>query len=183
VACADSRFHLHAINNTPDGDVFEIRNIGNQVDTLAGSVRYGIHHLHAPLLMVVGHVGCGAVKAAMGDYGTETSTIRRELDGLHLSLRGSTKRGSFDQQWLENVQRNVNQQVATALVEYSNEIREGKLYVVGAVYDFRDEMGEGRGRMNIINVNGETSQGKLREVAFLQEAARASTPQRSLASR
>src|SRR5262245_5552457 len=31
VGCADSRFHLQSINATPDGDVFEIRNIGNQV--------------------------------------------------------------------------------------------------------------------------------------------------------
>ena len=37
IGCADSRFHLQAIDATPDGDVFEIRNIGNQVSSVAGS--------------------------------------------------------------------------------------------------------------------------------------------------
>jgi carbonic anhydrase len=184
VACADSRFHLQAISSTPDGDVFEIRNIGNQVDSTGGSVQYGVHHLRTPLLMVVGHVGCGAVKAAMGDYSAESSSIRRELDGLHLSIRSTPRKGTSDQLWLDNVQRNVHQQVANALQEYRAEVKEGRLFVVGAVYDFRDELGEGRGRLHVINVNGESSQAKLREVALMQDAFRASsTPTGSLARR
>lgn len=184
VGCADSRFHLHAIDATPDGDVFEIRNIGNQVSSVAGSVQYGVHHLKAPLLMIVGHVGCGAVKAAMGDYGSESLAIRHELDGLHLSLRGGSKKGGFDQQWLDNVQRNVHQQVATALQDYREEVQSGQLYVVGAVYDFRDELREGRGKLHIINVNGEASPARVREVALMQEAFRAnSAPARSVARR
>lgn len=29
VACSDSRVHMHAVDQTPDNDVFVIRNIGN----------------------------------------------------------------------------------------------------------------------------------------------------------
>lgn len=154
VGCADSRFHIDAIDRSPDGDVFEIRNIGNQVDSSAGSVEYGIRHLHVPLLLVVGHVGCGAVRAAMDDYSGEPMTIRREIDGLHLSIFRTQAKGTVEQRWLANVIGNVHQQVADALEEYGDEVRLGHLYVVGAVYDFRGDLGA-RGALHFVNVNGE----------------------------
>jgi hypothetical protein len=48
VACADSRFQTDDIDKEDDGDLFVVRNIGNQIDNNAGSVRYGIHHLGTP---------------------------------------------------------------------------------------------------------------------------------------
>lgn len=174
LACADSRFHLQDIDTVPDGDVFEVRNIGNQIDSGGGSIEYAIEHLHTPLLLIVGHVGCGAVRAAMMDYGEEPPAIRRELDGLHLSIRRGAARGSFDQQWLANVQANVHQQVTDALHEYHDKIQRGRLFVVGAVYDFRDDLGRGRGRLHIINVNGETR--RPGDSALMAEVGRLSAP-------
>ncbi|HEU4533523.1 MAG TPA: carbonic anhydrase, partial [Polyangiaceae bacterium] len=120
VACSDSRFHDEAIDHEPDGDLFVIRNIGNQVDSAAGSVEYGVRHLHTPLLLVVGHVGCGAVKGALGDYGEEPPAIRKELDGLHLSLREVKAKtfAAFEEQWLAGVVANVHQQVTDAMREH-----------------------------------------------------------------
>ena len=62
VSCADSRVHSHAWDQTPDSDDFIIRNIGNQVKNAHGSVEYRIEHLKTPLLIIVGHTGCGAVR-------------------------------------------------------------------------------------------------------------------------
>jgi carbonic anhydrase len=173
VACADSRFHLQAIDHAPDGDIFEIRNIGNQIDASEGSVEYGIHHLHTPLLLIIGHVECGAIKAALGDYGEEPPAIRRELDGLHLSLRRAALEGSrqsFEAKWLAGVVANVHQQVADALHEYAAAVRAGELYVVGAVYDFRDDLGKGKGRLHIIDINGEVNPERIESAKLLKDA-------------
>ena len=156
VACADSRFHENALESEPDGDIFVVRNIGNQLDRSEGSVEYGVRHLHTPLLLVVGHVGCGAVKAALGDYGEEPHTIRHELDGLHLSLRDvMNEKGTFEARWQHGVLDNVHRQVANAAKEYDDLVSAGELVVVGGVYDFRDEMKGGRGRLHVISINGQ----------------------------
>ncbi len=177
VACADSRFHAQAIGSSPDGDVFAIRNIGNQVDGSEGSVEYGVRHLRTPLLLVIGHVGCGAVKAALGDYGDEPPAIRRELDGLHLSLRDvSRQETSFEERWHAGVIANVHQQVANAMHEYADLIGAGELFVIGAVYDFRDDMRGGRGRLHIIDVNGERELGAPGRSPLLDEARRLAGP-------
>lgn len=43
-------------NKTPEGDLFVIRNIGNQIATSRGSVQYGVNHLGYSLLLIVGAV-------------------------------------------------------------------------------------------------------------------------------
>ena len=172
VACADSRFHAQALEGDPDDDLFVVRNIGNQVDSSAGSVEYGVRHLHTPILLVVGHVGCGAVKAALDDYGDEPPSIRHELDGLHLSLRRVMDEGRpFEERWHDGVLENVHRQVENAMKEYADLVRSGDLFVVGAVYDFRDEMKGGRGRLHIVGVNG-SRDAERSDPSGLLEAAR-----------
>lgn len=173
VACADSRFHTNALENVPDGDIFMVRNIGNQVDSSEGSVEYGVRHLHTPLLLVIGHVGCGAVKAALSDYGEESPPIRHELDGLHLSLRGVMKEAApFEARWHDGVVENVHRQVANSIAEYADLVRSGRLFVVGGVYDFRDEMGGGRGRLHVVSVNGDKEIDERGPSILVQEARR-----------
>jgi carbonic anhydrase len=172
VACSDSRFHEHALDRMPDDDLFVIRNIGNQIDNLPGSVKYGIRHLHTPLLLIVGHVRCGAIKAAMMDYGGEHASIRRELDGLHLSIYRTPAAGTPEQKWLAYVVGNVHQQVRDAVQEYGPEVRAGKLTVVGAVYDFTNELRQGYGAIVVVNVNGEMDPARLRANPILAEARR-----------
>lgn len=174
VACADSRFHDSALESDPDGDLFVVRNIGNQIDSAEGSVEYGVRHLHTPLLLVIGHVGCGAVKAALGDYGEEPHTIRHELDGLHLSLRNVMgEKGTFDARWHHGVLENVHRQVAGAARDYDDLVRSGDLLVVGAVYDFRDQMNGGRGRLHVIDINGERDLTRPAAAELLDDVRRA----------
>jgi carbonic anhydrase len=172
VTCSDSRVHTHALDAHPDGELFVIRNIGNQLDLTGGSVEYGVRHLHTPLLLIVGHVSCGAVKAAMGDYSDEPASIRRELDGLHLSIKKTESAGAFDVRWQANVIGNVHQQVANALLAYKEEIREGRLHVVGAVYDFRNDLAQGDGKLVIVNVDGEKDPAKLAASPLIKEAGK-----------
>ena len=66
--------------------VFHIRNIGNQIENNFGSVDYGIHHLKTPILLILGHTDCGAVKASQIDFSKESDEIRQELYPLHFNL-------------------------------------------------------------------------------------------------
>jgi carbonic anhydrase len=67
VGCADSRTSPELIFDHNIGDLFVVRTAGNLVDDYAlGSIEYAVAHLGARLIVVVGHDGCGAVKAAMG---------------------------------------------------------------------------------------------------------------------
>ncbi len=151
VTCADARVHTQALDKTPDGDLFMIRNIGNQIATAEGSVEYGVRHLHTPLLIVVGHVACGAIKAAAGNYSSESDAIKHELNSIQLAVKSDEL---TTEDWLRGVIANVNNQVNYALIKFADEVKEQTLTVVGAVYDFQNVLGQGQGRLVIVNING-----------------------------
>jgi carbonic anhydrase len=152
VTCSDSRLQSTAYDTTPENDAFTIRNIGNQVGNAEGSVEYGIEHLNTSVLLVLGHTGCGAVKAAMGDLSKLSEPIRRELEHLEVP---KPKPGTSDElAWTEAVTFNVHAQVRQALKHFGDRVQAGKLTVVGAVYDFRNDLGRGPGKISIVNVNG-----------------------------
>lgn len=159
VTCSDSRVHTHALDASPDGDLFMIRNIGNQIATAEGSVEYGVHHLKTPLLLIVGHVACGAIKAAAGDYSKESPLIQRELDTLQVA-KGDAG--------LNSVKQNVHNQVRLAMTKFEPEVLSGRLTVLGAVYDFRNDMKQGQGKLNIVNVNGETDPARIAQLELMK---------------
>ena len=69
VGCADSRVPPEILFDQGVGDLFVIRVAGNVVSgagpTVKGSIAYAVVVLGAPLVMVLGHSQCGAVKAAL----------------------------------------------------------------------------------------------------------------------
>ena len=67
IACADSRTAPEIVFDQNIGDLFVVRTAGNLVDDYAlGSIEYGVEHLGARLIVVLGHERCGAVTAALG---------------------------------------------------------------------------------------------------------------------
>lgn len=163
VCCSDSRVHTNAFSFDPVDKIFSIRVIGNQFIVGEGSVDYGIHHLHTPILLMLGHVHCGAVKAAMTNYGKESTYIISELDHLHVPLLLDDHEGDFESRWLKNVERNVDYQVELARNAYSDAVRAGKLTIIGAVDDFIDAYGKGVGRIVITNINGEKNVDEIKK--------------------
>lgn len=156
VTCSDSRVHTNMLDKTPEGDLFMIRNIGNQLATAKGSVQYGVNHLGSSLLLFIGHSSCGAIKAAGGDYSTLEEPIKKELDTINIT-KGSAN--------IDGVKTNVNNQVAAAMQEFGDKVKNGELLIVGAVYDFSDDMKQGAGQLNIVNMNGETDPAKMQTQA------------------
>ena len=146
VSCSDSRVQSSTIDNTPVNDLFYIRNIGNQIESAKGSVRYGVQYLHTPVLLIIGHVECGAVKAAIGDYKKKPQDLRKELYTFDFPDGISGKDG---------VIHNIHNQVDTALQMFVPEVKDNKLVVIGAIYDFKNEYKQGYNRLIILNLNGE----------------------------
>ena len=79
LTCADSRVAPELLfGGVGLGELFVCRNAGNVADTaVLGSIEYAVEHLHAPLIVVLGHERCGAVAAAV-----EVATKGAELPGF-----------------------------------------------------------------------------------------------------
>ncbi|MCB2184259.1 MAG: carbonic anhydrase [Desulfobulbaceae bacterium] len=172
ISCADSRVHTHLFGFEPDNNIFIIRNVGNQVKNSEGSVDYGVHHLPTKILLIMGHSSCGAVKAAMGDYSGETSGIKNELDPLMPVISQDDGEGSFKERWAKNVERNVDYQVDYSMKLYHDKVSHGDMVVVGGVYDFNNNYGQGRGSLIITNINGEKAPNKIMQDPVLKELAK-----------
>lgn len=66
LGCSDSRVPPELIFDANFGELFIVRVAGNVFSPeVAGSLQYAGAHLRTPLFMVLGHEGCGAVKAAL----------------------------------------------------------------------------------------------------------------------
>ena len=66
LGCSDSRVSPEVVFDQGLGDLFVIRVAGNVTDdAVVGSVEYAVEHLKTPLVVVLGHQGCGAVQAAV----------------------------------------------------------------------------------------------------------------------
>ena len=75
LSCSDSRVPPELIFDQGIGDLFVIRTAGNYASTPAlASIEYAVMKLKVPLIIVLGHSGCGAVQA----------TLDKELTGVEL---------------------------------------------------------------------------------------------------
>ncbi len=70
ITCSDSRVPPELIFNCGLGEIFTIRTAGNVVsDFEIGSAEYAAEHLHTNLIVVMGHLHCGAVASACEEHG------------------------------------------------------------------------------------------------------------------
>ncbi len=176
LTCADSRVHTTAFDTTPENDDFVVRNIGNQLENGLGSLEYGVEHLETPVLLIIGHSGCGAVRAALGDLSTQSEAVKRELEHLHVPKPKSGQ--TLEAAWNEAVVANVHAQVSAALTHFGARVQQGKLTIVGAVYDFRNDLGHGPGKLNIVDVNGNDEAPRMAAFVAAVEAEGVAAPQK-----
>ena len=146
LACSDSRVPVERIFDVGIMDLFVVRVAGNVIgQATAASLEYGALHVHTPLLVVLGHTGCGAVTAAWQrrqQKGADIDpNIANLLDRIDPALErvppppaGAPGHGLID----AAVEENVWQSLAD-LGRMSPQIRrasqEGRLGVAGAIYN------------------------------------------------
>lgn len=145
LGCADSRVPVEIIFDQGFGDVFVTRVAGNIADpAIIGSLEFGTQVLGAKVLMVLGHSSCGAVSAAMkGDaVPGQISTLYQ-----HLIPAAKLAKGDLAAATRENVR--LQAQVLThASPVIGGLVREGKLKVVGGVYELTT------GAVTMVDVSG-----------------------------
>jgi carbonic anhydrase len=167
LACSDSRVQAGAWDTNPENDDYTVRNLGNQLSTTLGSVEYGVERLHTPVLLIIGHTGCAAVKAALDKKEKGKGAIVDELS--HLELPERHRRGRESQEWgslTKAVVANVDAQVADAVTHFAPYVQSGELTVVGAVYDLQNEFHDGNGHLRLVNVNSNIEESRIQ--AFQQ---------------
>lgn len=140
LACSDSRVAPELLFDQGIGDLFVIRAAGNVVDKIAlGSMEYAIEHLHCPLLLVLGHQSCGAVKAALESSGSPEGNIGEIVKKIKPAAIRAKNAGLPDQAELldlavqENI-RNVYQEILEKSGVVKEGVEEGKLKVLIGEY-------------------------------------------------
>jgi carbonic anhydrase len=143
IACADSRVSPELLFDSGIGELFVIRVAGNVVDgagvTMKGSIEYAVAELNVPLILVLGHTNCGAVKAAI-QHIDERDSLPGSINGLVELIKPvvSNARGQSGE-----IVENVTQaNVAAGAEKLKNlepilapRVRAESVKVVGGIYD------------------------------------------------
>ena len=141
VGCSDSRVPIEQLFDQGVGDVFVVRVAGNVCDTdEVGSIEYGVDHLGTPLLIVLGHTACGAVTAVTTEavlHGNIPPLVDNIAPAVaaaqkaHPDLHGKDLVPAAIQ---ANVRQSIDDLFKTSPATRKL-VADGKLKVVGAVYD------------------------------------------------
>jgi len=87
LTCADSRVSPEWLFDVGPGALFEVRSAGNTpFHAGIASLEYAVAELEVPLILVLGHSGCGAVTAAMGDAPL-TPLLQELVDPIRACLK------------------------------------------------------------------------------------------------
>ena len=141
--CADSRVAAELLLDQGLGDVFVVRTAGQALDSaVLGSIEYGVTALDVPLIVVLGHTGCGAVKAAVGALddgaipaGFVRDVVERVAPSILMGRRdGLSRVDEFEER---HVRETVAQLMArsTAIAE---RVAAGTLAIAGVTYQLAD---------------------------------------------
>lgn len=140
VSCSDSRVPPELLFGRGLGELFIIRNAGNTVDTVAmGSIEYAVAELGVPLVVVMGHESCGAVKAAMSVVETNARFPGKIDDMIEPIIPAVLEARGQDGDATENAVKQNVRRVVRNLREESDPLllkplADGRIKVVGAYY-------------------------------------------------
>jgi carbonic anhydrase len=141
LCCSDSRVPPELVFDQGLGDIFVVRVAGNVVlEDALGSVEYADVHLHTSLIVVLGHENCGAVRATLD------AKFHQAHQPLHVTelaklimpaIKDINPQVAAAAQVHAAVEANVCQSLRQLMTieEVAPEVKEGRLQVVGAVYD------------------------------------------------
>ena len=141
LGCSDSRVPPELVFDAGFGELFVVRVAGNVLGpSILGTLQYAGSHLRTPLFVVLGHEGCGAVKAAIAakfQGERQKSRIEVLLENILPALDGLDRTLHPEALLEAAVEANVRWTVRTLLEtpEARSRAAEGRMKLVGAVYD------------------------------------------------
>lgn len=139
LSCADSRVPVEIVFDQGFGDIFVTRVAGNIVTTeIIGSLEFGTAVLGSKVIVVMGHSSCGAVSATMAGApvpGVISSLYYAIRPGCDTAAADTSK--NMEDMLARSIEENVKVQVRQLEVSpvLSGLVEEGKLKIVGGVYD------------------------------------------------
>jgi carbonic anhydrase len=141
LSCADSRVAPELVFDQGPGDLFVVRVAGNYLSSDSrASLEYAVGVLNVPLLMVLGHTECGAIKATISEIKQPAPLpghIWDIVDAVRPGIAKAVEAGGsnvLDNAIGANVDYNALR-VATAQPVLSEAVQHARLHVVGAVYE------------------------------------------------
>jgi carbonic anhydrase len=157
LSCADSRTPIELIFDAGVGDLLGVRIAGAVTSRkVLGSVEYGCAIAGARLVIVMGHTRCGAITAAMHAVCSTTKSVF-ENGSTNLAMIVDDLRKSIDADTCKNLEQRTpdelaaltdqvsRKNVARVVAEIQTEsptlaalIHEGRIAIVGAMYDVRN---------------------------------------------
>lgn len=142
-SCADSRVPPEIVFDAGLGDLFVVRSAGQVLDhAILGTLEFGVAQLGTPVIIVLGHTGCGAVRATLAAVaahapasGTDIDTL---VDAITPAVTEAEHDGVDDAHLLDaavkhHVERVVREVREAPLVGEAAD--RGEVVVAGAVYD------------------------------------------------
>jgi carbonic anhydrase len=162
--CSDSRLAAEIIFDKGLGDLFVVRNAGQVIsDSVLGSLEYAVTVLNVPLIVVLGHDECGAVRAAIDSQVPGAEPLLPHIDGIIQQIVPAVRRVTggepADDQVnaLEVGREHLRDTVAEMLERseiISDHVARGVLAIVGANYRLLD----GTAIADVIVGNADTHQ-------------------------
>jgi carbonic anhydrase len=143
LSCSDSRVPPELIFDEGLGEIFVVRVAGNVTDPIVlGSVEYAAEHLGTPLIMVLGHTKCGAVKAtveangkAEGNIGEIVKSVAPALKKAKAAKTKPADKGQFIETVVDENIKEVKANLTRKSNVLSHLVKEGKVKIVTAKYD------------------------------------------------
>jgi carbonic anhydrase len=138
--CADSRLSAEIIFDVGLGDLFVVRNAGQVIaETILGSLEYAVEVLKVPLILVLGHDECGAIRATIkaqeGDLQSEGEFIHNIVARIAPTVERSYEAGKKDIDDITNLHiEDTIEDILSRSSLIAKAVKEGKLGVVGANY-------------------------------------------------
>ncbi len=139
LGCSDSRVPPEIVFDASFGELFVIRVAGNVLGpSILGTLQYARLHLHTPLFVVMGHEGCGAVKAAIAtrfDGSRQASRIEILLEQIIPALDGLDPAAPPAELLSAGVEANVRRTIRELLATPEASANTAGIKLVGAVYE------------------------------------------------
>ena len=148
LTCSDSRVPVELLFDQGIMDLFVVRVAGNVVRTdEAGSIEYGLAHVHTPLLVVLGHTQCGAVTAVTQAMLGRSQPLERNIPPLVAPIGVAVRKAMDAHPELHGeavipaaIEQNIWQGVEDLFMmspATRELVRQGLVLVTGAMYDVK----------------------------------------------